>query len=192
MGPRAWFRVIRHEVFMGVLLGITLGLIGFVRASFTPERLRASSPPRDEAFHVVTDKDNRLTVEDHKEGVRVTIPPGAEQHIEVPKGESVVISLPEGDRLAAWEEEEGGKLIYRFPEKCYIPRKPVPRFGLATVIALAVAGICLWGTLIGSMLPIIFKRLGADPALASSPFVATFVDVTGIVIYFSIASVIVL
>ena len=37
------------------------------------------------------------------------------------------------------------------------------------------------------MLPIIFKRLGVDPGIASSPFVATFVDVTGIVIYFSIA-----
>ena len=45
-------------------------------------------------------------------------------------------------------------------------------------------GICLWGTLIGSMLPLVFKRLGVDPGIASSPFVATFVDVTGIVIYF--------
>src|SRR5262249_23917714 len=76
MGPRDWSRVIRHEVFMGVLLGITLGLIGFIRASFTPERLRASSPPRDEAFHVITDRDNPVAVEDHKEGVRATIPAG--------------------------------------------------------------------------------------------------------------------
>src|SRR5262249_46154516 len=60
-------------------------------------------------------------------------------------------------------------------------------FKLAMVISLAVFAICLYGTLIGSMLPLIFKRLGFDPGVASSPFVATFVDVTGIVIYFSIA-----
>jgi magnesium transporter len=58
---------------------------------------------------------------------------------------------------------------------------------LAFVIAQAVAVICLWGTLTGSLLPIVFKRLGFDPGFASSPFVATFVDVTGIVIFFTIA-----
>lgn len=58
---------------------------------------------------------------------------------------------------------------------------------LGLVIGQAVAIICLWGTLTGSLLPIIFKRLGFDPGFASSPFVATFVDVTGIVIYFTIA-----
>lgn len=63
------------------------------------------------------------------------------------------------------------------------------RFSLAMVIGQSVAAICLWGTLVGSMLPLIFKKLGFDPGYASSPFVATFVDVTGIVIYFSIAKV---
>lgn len=57
---------------------------------------------------------------------------------------------------------------------------------------LSVAAICLWGTLVGAMLPLMFKRLGIDPGYASSPFVATFVDVTGIVIYFTIASAYVL
>jgi magnesium transporter len=45
----------------------------------------------------------------------------------------------------------------------------------------------LWGTLSGSMLPIVLKKLGADPAVSSAPFVATLVDVTGLVIYFSVA-----
>ncbi len=58
---------------------------------------------------------------------------------------------------------------------------------LTIVISVAVSAICLWGTLIGSMLPLVFKRIGVDPGIASSPFVATFVDVTGIIIYFSIA-----
>jgi magnesium transporter len=64
----------------------------------------------------------------------------------------------------------------------------VDRPTLAIVIAQAIAGICLWGTLVGGMLPLAFQRLGIDPGYASSPFVATFVDVTGIVIYFSIAT----
>lgn len=63
------------------------------------------------------------------------------------------------------------------------------RWNFAMVISQSVALICLWGTLVGSMLPIVFKRLGVDPGIASSPFVATFVDVTGIVVYFSIASI---
>jgi len=61
------------------------------------------------------------------------------------------------------------------------------RWNLALVISQSVMAICLWGTIIGSLLPLLFKRLGFDPGMASSPFVATFVDVTGIIIYFSIA-----
>jgi magnesium transporter len=66
-------------------------------------------------------------------------------------------------------------------------KPPTPIWELTVVISLSVAAICMWGTLIGSTLPLIFKRIGVDPGIASSPFVATFVDVTGIVIYFSIA-----
>jgi magnesium transporter len=110
-----WWRVLRHELLMGVMLGLTLGVIGFLRASVTP----LMDP------HVFLDKQGKPQVD--------------------------------------W-------------------------FMLALVVGQAVAAICLWGTLVGSMLPLIFKRLGFDPAFASSPFVATFVDVTGIVIYFTIAS----
>jgi magnesium transporter len=106
-----WFRVLRHELFMGVLLGLTLGAIGFARVMLlTPE-------------HVLKNVD----------------------------------------------------------------RPPTDLLTLALVVSQAVTCICLWGTLIGSMLPLVFKRLGADPGIASSPFVATFVDVTGITIYFTIA-----
>jgi magnesium transporter len=101
-----WLRVLRHELFMGLALGLTLGAIGFVG-----------------------------------------------------------VSIMTGGR----HETEWWKL--------------------ALVIAQAVTGICLWGTLVGSLLPLVFKRLGIDPGIASTPFVATFVDVTGILIYFSIAKV---
>jgi magnesium transporter len=58
---------------------------------------------------------------------------------------------------------------------------------LGLTISLTLLGVVLWGTLCGSMLPMILKRLGADPAVSSAPFVATLVDVTGLVIYFSVA-----
>jgi magnesium transporter len=58
---------------------------------------------------------------------------------------------------------------------------------IALTIGLSIMGVVLWGTLIGSMLPLILKRLGADPAASSTPFVATLVDVTGLIIYFSVA-----
>jgi magnesium transporter len=105
--PRDWIRVMWHEFGMGIALGLTLGVIAFTRAYFTPASVLGGADP----------------------------------------------------------------LL------------------LAAVIAQAVAGICLWGTLVGSALPLVFKKLGIDPGIASSPFVATFVDVTGIVIYFSIARV---
>ena len=105
--PKDWWRTLRHELAVGLALGVTLGAIGFVRASMTPASVLGNAD----------------------------------------------------------------------------------RWMLALVISQAVAAICVWGTLVGSMLPLAFKRLGFDPGYASSPFVATFVDVTGIVIYFSIAKV---
>lgn len=107
ISPGQWWRVFRHELLMGGALGITLGVIGFLRAALTPESVLHSTDP--------------------------------------------------------WM--------------------------LAVVIGLSVCLICVWGTLVGSMLPLAFKKLGFDPGYASTPFVATFVDVTGIAIYFSIASV---
>ena len=60
-------------------------------------------------------------------------------------------------------------------------------FLLAMVTGISVLGVVLWGTIAGSMLPIFLKRLKLDPATSSAPFVATLVDVTGIIIYFSVA-----
>jgi len=58
---------------------------------------------------------------------------------------------------------------------------------VAFTVGSSLIGVVMWGTFSGSMLPIVLKKLGADPAVSSAPFVATLVDVTGIVIYFTIA-----
>jgi len=102
---RDWFRVLRHEILMGITLGLTIGLLGFLRGVFAP--------------------------------------------------------------VSAVEQ--------------------IDHWKLGITIAQSVALICLAGTIVGSLLPLGFKRIGIDPAVASSPFVATFVDVTGIVIYFMTA-----
>jgi magnesium transporter len=61
---------------------------------------------------------------------------------------------------------------------------------VALTVALSLIGVVLWGCLAGSMLPFILRRVGFDPASASAPFVATLVDVSGLIIYFSVGSVI--
>jgi len=100
-----WWRVLKHELWMGLALGATVGSVGFLFATFTSAAVL--------------------------EGVN--------------------------------------------------------RWTLALVIGQSVACICLWGTVLGSMLPLMFKRAGIDPGYASSPFVATLVDATGIIIYFTFA-----
>ncbi len=59
---------------------------------------------------------------------------------------------------------------------------------IASTVAMSLVGVVLWGSLAGSMLPFLLRRVGFDPAASSAPFVATLVDVTGLVIYFTVAS----
>ncbi len=78
--------------------------------------------------------------------------------------------------------------IYFWParEQLYGPHYAL----IAIVVSLSLAGVVMFGILCGSMLPFLLRRLGFDPATASAPFVATLVDVTGVVIYFTVASLI--
>ncbi|MEQ1875412.1 MAG: magnesium transporter [Bdellovibrionia bacterium] len=62
-------------------------------------------------------------------------------------------------------------------------------FRIALAVSLSLVGVVLWGCVTGSMLPFILRRFGLDPATASAPFVATLVDVSGLVIYFTLASI---
>ena len=61
---------------------------------------------------------------------------------------------------------------------------------IAATVSCSLIGVVMWGTIAGSMLPFILRRLGFDPASASAPFVATLVDVSGLVIYFTVAAII--
>jgi magnesium transporter len=63
-------------------------------------------------------------------------------------------------------------------------------FLIALTVSISLVGCVTFGTMVGSMMPLLFHRLGFDPASASAPFVATLVDVSGIVIYFTVASLI--
>jgi magnesium transporter len=194
VNPRDWLRVLRHEILMGLVLGITLGLIGYCRASLTPESVRSSSPPRPERFFIKVPKGTEL--------VKRTVPEGwfwwktDIEVVEIPKGleasmvedHDTTVALPPASTVTLAPDPANPQgMLWKFPANCKVYHPPVDRYRLSLVIALAVASICLWGTLVGSMLPLFFRRIGVDPGIASSPFVATFVDVTGIVIYFSIA-----
>jgi magnesium transporter len=106
---RDWWRVLRREVVIGLLLGLVLGAIGLAR---------------------------------------VALFPGAESTF----GEHFVL--------------------------------------IGVTVSLSLVWIVMWGATAGAMLPFVLRRLGFDPASASAPFVATLVDVTGLVIYFSVATVV--
>src|SRR5881275_1821133 len=85
-------------------------------------------------------------------------------------------------RVAIWAMV-GEQYFHRQP---YGPHWPL----VALTVGISLVGVVIWGTLSGSMLPFLLRRIGADPATSSAPFVATLVDVTGLIIYFSIALVI--
>ena len=85
-------------------------------------------------------------------------------------------------RVAAWAIV-GEQYFHQQPYGAHWPL-------VALTVGVALVGVVLWGTLSGSMLPFLLRRVGADPATSSAPFVATLVDVTGLIIYFSIALVI--
>jgi magnesium transporter len=75
--------------------------------------------------------------------------------------------------------------IFLWPHRATVYTTHYPL--VAATVALSLVGVVLWGSVVGSMLPFLLRRLGFDPAASSAPFVATLVDVTGIVIYFTVA-----
>lgn len=183
IGPRQWLQVLRHELAMGLVLGLTLGCIGFLRGATTPQSLLDSTEYHTDSLNVVLPPGVELMPENG----RFELPIGA-QLTRAKIDRPALVKLPRGGHIERLQESPEAT-IYRFPPDTEIRFPNDIRWQLALVIAQSVAAICLWGTLVGSMLPLIFRQLGFDPGYASSPFVATFVDVTGIVIYFTIAHI---
>ncbi|MBI3467945.1 MAG: magnesium transporter [Planctomycetes bacterium] len=184
---RDWVRVLRHELLMGLALGLTLGVIGFARAWVTPKDIRSNTEVYHQSFQIRVPKDKPLLPAEDGE---ILVPTEAVQLLTA--RQKMKLILPPGHELEVDDQAEPGYKLYRVPENTKVQFEPVDRWRLALVISQSVAAICLWGTVVGSMLPLVFKRFGVDPGIASSPFVATFVDVTGTIIYFSLATLLLL
>jgi len=184
-GPKDWFRVLKREVLMGLALGLTLGVIALFRGALTPDDTRGGPTTFKQPVHVVLPKDGLVKNErgDYilPKGTSLTSETTRDGTVRPKTGESPEIELRADDRMNV-----------TFPAETQMRSAPVGRWQLGAVIALSVLGICLWGTIVGACLPLVFRKVGLDPAIASGPFVATFVDITGIAIFFSIAKVILL
>src|SRR3954468_16647261 len=135
-----WAKVLRHELAIGVVLGLTLGVIAFFRGALTPEDIRGGERIQDEPFSVRVPHG-------------VDLMPRADGAVELPEGAEMVldakdfrhIHLPPGEKPVL-ERGDGESREYRFPAHTKLRQAPVNRWSLAQVIALAVMGICLWGT----------------------------------------------
>jgi len=181
-----WKRVLRRELLMGVALGTTLGAIAFFRGAATPTDTRGGPQKAKQAFTVRVPANAPLAPDDRRD---FTLPAGTETTR--PTDKLSRVRLPEDETLPA-PATAGDDLIYTFPAGSEVRSEPIPRWALGVVIGVSVLCICLWGTVVGAILPLIFKKLNRDPAVASGPFVATFVDVTGIAIFFLFAKALLL
>jgi Mg/Co/Ni transporter MgtE len=174
---RDWWRVLGRELRTGLALGVFLGVIGFARISVWQGMSHV--PHVGHFFQTQTGRlpegaaaGSAMLTEPVKLDAPYTLPPGAV----VERGTAIPPSAqpPPGAKLAREETTAYGRFWLLI--------------GMTVLVALI--GVITWGTLAGSMLPFILRRLGFDPATSSAPFVATLVDVTGLIIYFTVASII--
>ena len=184
-GPKDWFRVLRRELIMGLALGLSLGGIALLRGAATDSDTRGGPEKAHEAFVVRVPAAEDLTRNENGDYQLPTDTP-ITRGVEKP----TTVRVPHDVTPA--RRETADAIEYTFPAGCELRTPPVGRWQLGAVIALSVFGICLWGTLIGASLPLVFRKFGLDPAIASGPFVATFVDITGIAIFFLVAKAILL
>jgi Mg/Co/Ni transporter MgtE len=202
---RDWWRVLRREIVAGLLLGSILAAIGFVRIAVwnavmpsgcdlrlmssvndvndiprTDTKLTIVAAVNDVLYFRTFDGDGKLIVdtderklttharqiEDLKKQLADLWPPHQLTSSEKGRIQSALTSIV-GQNLPS---------LYG-------------RYWLlvAVTVSVSLVGVVLWGSLTGSMLPFLLRRLGFDPATSSAPFVATLVDVTGLIIYFSVA-----
>jgi Mg/Co/Ni transporter MgtE len=171
-----WWRVLGRELRTGLALGVILGAIGLCRISAWQAlsvvpgvgwlfQTHGQVLPEGAAPGSVMLSENRTIKE------AVTLPVGSI----IARGTIIPpMKLPPDLHESPHEPSAYGKFWFR----------------IGLTVFFALIGVVAWGSLAGSMLPFILRSLGFDPATSSAPFVATIVDVTGLVIYFMVAKVI--
>ncbi len=172
-----WWRVFGRELRTGLALGVFLGVIGFMRISAWQG---LSHVPHVGSFF-----------QTQRAELPKDAPPGAimltdDQKFDAP------ITLPAGTTLGkgtivAPSDDLPVSIKNIHPETTAYGKHWIL---IASTVLFALIGVVTWGSLAGSMLPFILRRFGFDPATSSAPFVATLVDVTGLIIYFLVAKVI--
>ena len=185
--PKDWRRVLKRELIMGLALGSALGAIAFVRGALTPSDTRSGPQMVKNSFTVLVPVGTNLEPNQHRD---VELAAGTPQTVTLEK--QTRVRLPEGVQQLEAPKVTPEGLVYELPAECEVRTEPVSRWELAVVISLAVMCICLWGTLMGCMIPLVIRTFGVDPAIASGALVATLVDVSGIIIFFSVAKAILL
>jgi magnesium transporter len=193
--PKDWKRILRRELLMGLALGLTLGVIAFARGALTPSDIRSGPQKVKDGFkvHVAAGTDLPAREVASFWGGKdwdVDLAAGTPQTVTMEKNARV--RLPEGVTSLEPPEKGADAWVYQFPKDCEVRTEPVGRWHLGLAISLAVLGICLWGTLMGCVIPLLISKIGGDPAIASGPSVATVVDVTGIAIFFLAAKFVLL
>ena len=184
---RDWWRVFGRELRTGLTLGLFLGFLGFCRIGAW--QFLSTVPAVGTFFQTHSEQDLAAVPEGFK---LVT----GDTKVEVP------VHIPEHTLPAGTEIQKGQLLPVatvlpdKFPAAALDAHRPAPTaYGqhwllVGLTVFASLIGVITWGSLAGSMLPFILRRLGFDPATSSAPFVATLVDVTGLIIYFLVAKII--
>jgi Mg/Co/Ni transporter MgtE len=190
-----WWRVFGRELRTGLALGVFLGIIGFMRIGAWQG---LSYVPVVGPFFHAHSEENRLVIPHNMQM--------AEEDIKLASDVAIPgYTLPKGATIQKGQIVPPGLHVRTLDSKTKEPQEvhfrswdtPVERsaYGrhwklVGLTVFFALIGVVTWGSLAGSMLPFLLRRLGFDPATSSAPFVATLVDVTGLIIYFLVAKVI--
>ncbi len=182
---RDWWRVFGRELRTGAALGVFLGIIGFCRISAWQGM---SHVPHVGSFFQTHGSGDVQRIPNGMKMVTGDTSLAADVHVNaytLPKDAEIQkgLIIPADTVLPA-----DVATITRTSERPTAYGKHWLLIGLTVLFALI--GVVTWGSLAGSMLPFILRRLGFDPATSSAPFVATLVDVTGLIIYFVVAKII--
>jgi magnesium transporter len=189
-----WWRVFGRELRTGLALGAFLGVIGFMRIAAWQG---LSQIPVVGGFFRTHSGETTLVIpagmKAVDEEVRLESDMAVASDFVLPAGTMLQRGQLVPENVTAKITEKG---VLR-PLKFQAAGAPIKAsaygahwFLIGLTVLFALIGVVAWGSLAGSMLPFILRRMGFDPATSSAPFVATLVDVTGLIIYFVVAKIV--